>query len=187
MNIQNLIIFQFNPLYQILKELDKELDFKTIEILNEKLLDNEIKNLKNYIIITKKKLFNTDNQYIFEQSPIKIFKLIEELKVEILRKQFLNQSEININKYLINLNAREMSSKNIKLKLTEKEIKIILYLAEIQKPVSIEELQKNVWEYQSDLETHTVETHIYRLRKKILKNFEDENFIISKKNGYQIK
>ena len=80
-----------------------------------------------------------------------------------------------------------MTSKNTKLKLTEKEIKIILYLSEKQKPVSIEELQKNVWKYHSELETHTVETHIYRLRKKILKYFDDKNFIISKKNGYQIK
>ena len=52
--------------------------------------------------------------------------------------------------------------------------------------VSIEDLEKNVWKYQSDIETHTVETHIYRLRKKILKTFKDENFILSKKNGYQI-
>ena len=55
------------------------------------------------------------------------------------------------------------------------------------KPVNIEELQKNVWSYQSDIETHTVETHIYRLRKKILNTFKDSEFIISKKNGYQIK
>ena len=47
--------------------------------------------------------------------------------------------------------------------------------------------EKNVWKYQSDIETHTVETHIYRLRKKFQKTFKDENFIMSKKNGYQIK
>jgi DNA-binding response OmpR family regulator len=52
--------------------------------------------------------------------------------------------------------------------------------------VSIDDLEKNVWKYQSDIETHTVETHIYRLRKKILKTFKDKNFILSKKNGYQI-
>ena len=187
MKIQNLIIYQFSSLYQILKEIDQELNFKIIEILSEKPLDIEIKNLKNYLIITKKKLSNIDNQYIFKQAPINIFKLTEKINVEILRQQFLNQSKININDYIINLNAREMSLKNINLKLTEKEVKIILYLSKIEKPVGIEELQKNVWQYQSDLETHTVETHIYRLRKKILKIFNDEDFIISKKNGYQIK
>ena len=57
----------------------------------------------------------------------------------------------------------------------------------IKKPISINELQENVWSYQSDIETHTVETHIYRLRKKILNTFNDKDFIISEKNGYQIK
>ena len=74
-----------------------------------------------------------------------------------------------------------------KLKLTEKEINTITYLSKSNKPVSIDELQENVWSYQSDIETHTVETHIYRLRKKILNTFSDKEFIISKKNGYQIK
>ena len=79
-----------------------------------------------------------------------------------------------------------MSSKNNKLKLTEKEVNTIIYLSNNNKTVSINELQKHVWDYQSDLETHTVETHIYRLRKKILVSFNDDKFIISKKNGYQI-
>jgi DNA-binding response OmpR family regulator len=74
-----------------------------------------------------------------------------------------------------------------KLKLTEKEINTIIYLSKSNKPVRINELQKKVWSYQSDIETHTVETHIYRLRKKILSTFNDEEFIVSKKNGYQIK
>ena len=80
-----------------------------------------------------------------------------------------------------------MLSKNIKLKLTEKEINTITYLSKLNKPISIAELQEKVWSYQSDIETHTVETHIYRLRKKILNTFNDDEFILSKKNGYQIK
>ena len=90
------------------------------------------------------------------------------------------------NLILINLNSREISSESEKLKLTEKEINIIIYLSKFKIPISVDELQTNVWGYQSELDTHTVETHIYRLRKKILKVFNDENFIISKKNGYQI-
>jgi DNA-binding response OmpR family regulator len=74
-----------------------------------------------------------------------------------------------------------------KVKLTEKEINTIIYLSKSNKPISVNELQENVWSYQSDIETHTVETHIYRLRKKILKSFDDDKFIISKKSGYQIK
>ena len=71
--------------------------------------------------------------------------------------------------------------------MTEKEINTISYLSKSDKPVSIDELQDKVWSYQSDMETHTVETHIYRLRKKIFKTFSDDKFILSKKNGYQIK
>jgi len=94
---------------------------------------------------------------------------------------------MKVNNYNINLNSREMLKNNTKLKLTEKEINTINYLSKLNKPVSIDELQTKVWSYQSDIETHTVETHIYRLRKKILNTFNDKEFIISKKNGYQIK
>ena len=101
--------------------------------------------------------------------------------------QFNSQSKVKVNDYTIDLNSREMFKKDYKLKLTEKEINTITYLSKSDKPVSIDELQEKVWSYQSDIETHTVETHIYRLRKKILNIFNDKNFIISKKNGYQIK
>ena len=74
----------------------------------------------------------------------------------------------------------------VKIKLTEKEVNTIIYLSKSTQAVSVEDLEENVWQYQPDIETHTVETHIYRLRKKILKNFKDNNFIVSKKNGYQI-
>ena len=79
-----------------------------------------------------------------------------------------------------------MSSNTNKIKLTEKEINSIIYLLKANKPVKIRELQSNVWGYQSQLETHTVETHIYRLRKKISKVFKDENFILSKDDGYEV-
>ncbi len=72
------------------------------------------------------------------------------------------------------------------LKLTEQEIKMILYLLNSSNPVPINELQSNIWSYASNLETHTVETHIHRLRKKILEFFNDKNFILSTKNGYFI-
>ena len=80
-----------------------------------------------------------------------------------------------------------MKNQNSNLKLTEKEIGSIMYLFRAKKPVKIDELQSKVWGYQSDLETHTVETHIYRLKKKILNKFKDSNFIYSTIDGYQIK
>ena len=79
-----------------------------------------------------------------------------------------------------------MTLGSLKLKLTEKEINSIVYLNKAANSVKVHELQSKVWSYQSELETHTVETHIYRLRKKILKVFNDEDFIKSNKDGYQI-
>jgi len=187
MNYQNIIVYRFSLLYQILKELEENIQFKIIEVSDEKVLKNEIKDLNNYLIITKKHILKINNQFILNQLPIKIFKMIEKLNIEFLKHQFIEQSELIINDYIIDINAREMSSKNVKLKLTEKEVNTIIYLSKVNKPISIDELQTKVWDYHSDIETHTVETHIYRLRKKILKNFLDDNFIISKNNGYQIK
>ena len=187
MNNQNIIVYRFNFLYQILKELEEDIHFKIIEISDEKALSNEIKNLNNYLIITKKQILKFNNQFILSQLPIKIFKMIEKLNIEFLKHQFVEQSQVIINDYIIDINAREMSSKNNKLKLTEKEVNTIIYLSKVNKPISIDELQTKVWDYHSDIETHTVETHIYRLRKKIFKNFLDDNFIISKNNGYQIQ
>ncbi len=102
-------------------------------------------------------------------------------------KIFISEKTVKINNYTIDLNSRTMLKNETKLKLTEKEVNSITYLSKLNKPVSIEELQMKVWSYQSDIETHTVETHIYRLRKKILNTFNDNDFIISKKNGYKIK
>ena len=79
-----------------------------------------------------------------------------------------------------------MIEKNSKLKLTEKETNIIVYLSQSNNSVSVDQLQFDVWGYRSKLETHTVETHIYRLRKKILKKYNDNNFIISHKKSYKI-
>ena len=187
MSSQNLIIYKFHSLYHILEELDLDLSFKVIYIDNDNLLNDKIKNLNNYLIISNKKDINITNMIVIDNLPIKIFKLIEKTNIEFLKLQFNNQSQVKINNYIIDLNSREIFLNNIRLKLTEKEINTIIYLSKTTKPVSVNNLQENVWSYQSDIETHTVETHIYRLRKKILSAFDDNEFIISKKNGYQIK
>ena len=187
MSLQNLIIYKFTSLYRILKELELDLNFKISFTDSEKSLKDKVKNFSNYLIISNKKYLDFDNQFVLESIPIKIFKLVEKINIEFLKLQFNSQSEIRVNNYIIDLNSREILKENTKLKLTEKEINTITYLSKSSKPVSINELQKKVWSYQSDIETHTVETHIYRLRKKFLNTFNDNEFIISKKNGYQIK
>ena len=187
MSTQNLIIYKFTILYHIFEELSLDLNFKISFVDNEKSLKDKVKELSNYLVISNKKNLDFDNQFFLENTPIKISKLIEEINVEFLRLQFNSQSQVKIKNYTIDLNSREIFINNLNLKLTEKEINTISYLSKSDKPVSIDELQKKVWSYQSDIETHTVETHIYRLRKKILNTFSDNEFIISKKNGYQIK
>ena len=186
MSTQNLIIYKFSSLYHIIEELGLDLNFKISFADNEKSLKDKVKNHKNYLIISNKKYFNFDNYFVLENTPIKIFKLVEKINVEFLRLQFNSQSQVKIKNYTIDLNSREIIINKIKLKLTEKEINTISYLSESDKPVSIDELQEKVWSYQSGIETHTVETHIYRLRKKILNTFNDNEFIVSKKDGYQI-
>ncbi len=187
MTNQILIIYKFIELYHIFEELSLDLNFTITFVENEKSLNKKVENLNNYLIISNKKNLNIGNQFVLDNTPINIFKLVEKINIEFLKIQFNSQSEVKVNNYIINLNSREMLANNIKLKLTEKEINTITYLSKSEKPVSINELQEKVWSYQSDIETHTVETHIYRLRKKILDTFNDKNFIISEKNGYQIK
>ena len=187
MSVQNLIIYKFKPLYHILEELSSDLNINIIFLENENSLNDMIKNLNHYLVLSNKKYSNINNHFVLDNLPINIFKFIEKINIEFLKQQFNSQSELKINQYTIDLNSRELLLNNLKLKLTEKEINTIIYISKSSKPVSIDELQKNVWSYQSDIETHTVETHIYRLRKKILNTFSDSEFIISKKNGYQIK
>ena len=186
MNNQKLIIYDFNELFHILKELQKEINFEVINVKKNQLSNILLKIKSDYLIITKKIISNINHQILIDKLPIKIFKLIEKLNIKFLKKNFSQKSEINIGRYKINLNSRELYFSGQKLKLTEKESSTIIYLSKSDKPIKIEELQKKVWEYNSELETHTVETHIYRLRKKILKTFHDKNFITSNKNGYQI-
>ena len=187
MNAKKLIIYKFKSLYYILEELSLDFNFKIVFADNENFLKKEGRKFNDFLIISEKKYLNIGNQFVLNNTPINISKLIENINIEFLKIQFNSQSDLKINNYTINLNSRELLMKSIKLKLTEKEVNTIIYLSRSDKPVSVEELQEEVWNYQSDIDTHTVETHIYRLRKKILNVFNDSQFIVSEKNGYQIK
>ncbi len=185
MNNHNLIIYEFDGLYKIFTEIKNDINLNFERISKEQLLKHNLKS--NSLILTRKAIPGFNNQIVFDKFPISIFKLLEKINIEFIKKNFHEKSEIFIGKYKFNLNSREMFFEKNKLKLTEKEISSIMYLFKSVKSVNIDELQSKVWRYQSKLETHTVETHIYRLRKKILKVFRDENFIISNKDGYEIK
>jgi len=186
MNFKKLIICDFKELFKILYEIKNELNYEIIETTAENLLNISLDKKDDHLFIVKKLVKNLSNQILITSLPIKLSKLVEKLNIEFLKRNFHSQSELKIQKYKLDVNSRELFFKDKKIKLTEKESNIILYISNSIKPVSIEDLQLNVWGYHSDLETHTVETHIYRLRKKILATFDDNDFINSKKNGYQI-
>ena len=130
---------------------------------------------------------NQNDQIILNNLPSKLDKIIEKINLAILKKNFASKSNIKIGEYSLDFNSREIFLQKKKLKLTEQEIKIIIYLEKINEPVKVDKLQKDIWGYSEDLETHTVETHIHRLRKKFENFFNDKKIILSTKQGYQLK
>ena len=130
---------------------------------------------------------NQNDQIILNNLPSKLDKIIEKINLAILKKNFASKSNIKIGEYFLDFNSREIFLQKKKLKLTEQEIKIIIYLEKINEPVKVNKLQKDIWGYSEDLETHTVETHIHRLRKKFENFFNDKKIILSTKQGYQLK
>ena len=191
---QNVFIVNYNSLYEILNEIKENLSFKITKFENEddfrknKNFDEKniliISNSKNKLIINQN--ISEKNLLIFDILPLAINKIIELINLKLIKLKFNNQSKINIKNYELNLNSKFFSKEGLSIKLTEKEIEIILYLYQNKTKHNVMDLQKNIWHYSSDMETHTVETHVYRLRKKISDRFKDENFILSEKNGYFI-
>ena len=204
----NIILVECNPLYQILFEIKNNFLFEMknfiLKDLNKADLTNSIilskfinkdylfknKNIeqkKIIFLLKKNENFNKINnsQYIFY--PFNIYDLVEKINTELIKQKYNDQSFIKILNYSLDINSRIISNDSGHLKLTEREVDIILFLNNHKKPQKVNILQNQVWKYSSELETHTVETHIYRLRKKIIDKFKDDNFILSDENGYFIK
>ena len=112
--------------------------------------------------------------------------MIEKINIQFIRKKTKETSKISIGDYELNLNAKTLKLNTKSVSLTEKETNLITYLNKSNKPVNVEELESEVWGYKNKIETHTVETHIHRLRKKILKQLDKDNFILSNKTGYYL-
>ena len=204
----NIILVECNPLYQILFEIKNNFLFEMKNFILKDLNNADLTNsiilskfihkdylLKNKNIEQKKIIFllkkneNFDKinniQHIFY--PFNIYDLVEKINTELIKKKYNDQSFIKILNYTLDINSRIISNDSGSLKLTEREVDIILFLNDHKKPQKVNILQNQVWKYSSELETHTVETHIYRLRKKIIDKFKDDNFILSDENGYFIK
>ena len=177
------LIVNHKHLYDILNEISENLNFKVINGLDK---DTDYKQFKNYIFLSTKKEKSEKNHLIITEFPIKIKKLIEIININFLQKNYSLQSNIKVGEYELDLNSRILKTNNVSLDLTEMEANVILFIKKSNKAIKIKDLQKNVWHQAAGLETHTVETHIYRLRKKIKEKFQDDNFIKSTKNGYEI-
>ena len=185
MNSRILIIYEYQILHQILNEISESLNFEIIQS-NEKDLKESKHNLEsNYVIISKQEIKGVRNNLIIDNKPIKFEKLIEIININFLKNKFLDQSRIKIGDYNLDLNSRKISFKDKSLDLTERETNLIIYIND-KKNVTVKELQKTVWDYSPDLDTHTVETHIYRLRKKMKEAFGNESFILNTSKGYSI-
>jgi len=182
---KKLIIFRYKELFKILEEIKEIFEFKLGFYEKERELVNlENDDLNHYLVITKKKLSNLKKQIVIDKLPININELIQILNINFLKSKFTEQSKIDLGRYYLDLNSRILNQNKKKLQLTEKESSILIFLKQSKDPVKIHQLQEKVWGYKSELETHTVETHVYRLRKKINDKFYDNEFIISDKKGY---
>ena len=198
MSKQSVNIVDFSNLYNILHEVKDLFIFHInsyknsnhfLQDIESKIIDQD----NSIIIVNKKKheLFsnnkiNNSNILIIDQFPLRIEKIIDIINTHLIKEKYNFQSKLNIKDYVLNLNSRIICNKEYELKLTEREIDIILFLKKKSTPQSIISLQNDVWGYSDTLETHTVETHIYRLRKKIKDRFKDDKFIISHNDGYLI-
>jgi len=191
---QYVFIINFSSLYDLLDEIKENLSFKLIKCENENdFSQNSNLDKKNSLIISKSipklllKKNLTEKNYLTLDFPLSLIKILELINIRLIKLRFNYQSKINIKGYVLDLNSKNFSKNDLNLKLTEKEIEIILYLNETKTKHNVLDLQKNIWGYAPDMETHTVETHIYRLRKKINNKFNVEDFILSHENGYFIE
>ena len=185
MNSRILIIYEYQILYQVFNEISESLNFEIIQSNEKDLKEFNFDQKNNYLIISEKKIERVKNSLILDNLPIKFEKLIEIINIKFLKNKFLDQSHIKIGEYNLDLNSRKISFGNKSLNLTERETNLIIFIKD-KKNVTVKELQKKVWDYSPDLDTHTVETHIYRLRKKMKETFGNESFILNINNGYSI-
>ena len=166
----------FNKKKDLIKKIDED----------KKFLENSIILINHKDLLSLKNKTDDKQIYCITKFPIKISNLIDQINARLIQQNYSTQSNINIKKYLLDTNSRILKKTDKELKLTEREIDTIIFLKNKNKPVKVDVLQKEVWKYGTDLETHTVETHIYRLRKKIKDMFNNDSFIQSKKDGYII-
>ena len=157
-----------------------------IDALKDKKQKELIEN-NNYIKICagdKSGALKNYDDYLSLPATLKEINLIIENSA--VKKKFNKNSSIEIKNYFMNKNEKKLSKLENFIILTEKEIQLLELFLNIKKPISKDKILSTVWNYSTDADTHTVETHIYRLRKKIADKFMDNNFIHNNKDGYYL-
>ena len=186
MNKLNVVLLKLPTLYEILTEIKLDLNFNLINFSeNNSDFQNFVIENPDVLVISSDLKGNFKN-FISYNKIFKIKNLLQQINVFLSKSNYEIKSNISLGDYIIDLNSRIISKKGLSLKLTEKEIDLLIYLNNSKLESSTVELQKNVWKQTGDLETHTVETHIYRLRIKIADTFKDNNLILNNNNGYKI-
>tara|TARA_B100001057_G_scaffold325772_1_gene325954 strand:+ start:657 stop:1247 length:591 start_codon:yes stop_codon:yes gene_type:complete len=193
---QKLYIINLSNFYDILDEVKEHIGYEISKFESKEIFfgkyNNKSISLENSILVVHEKEYDfflkniKEDQIIKFKPPVNIFIFVENLNVKFIQKKYQDQSNVNVKDFFLNINSRELKKGKLSLKLTEREIDMILYLNDSKKPVNVENLEKEIWQHSSDLETHTVETHIYRLRKKIKAEFGNDDLIKSDKDGYTI-
>ena len=142
---KKLIIFQHKELFDILNEINEHLDFKLEFCEKETELENlDNNNSSNFLVILKKKILNIPNQVIIDKFPININELNQILNINVLKSKYIEQSEINLGKYNLDLNSRILNQDKKELELTEKESSILVFLKKSDGAVKINQLQEKV-------------------------------------------
>ena len=193
---QKLYIINLSNFYDIISELKEHIDYEICKFDNKEIFFDKYSSksisTENSMLVINEKEYDffvkniNDDQIIKFKPPVNIFKFIENLNVKFIQKKYQEQSNVNVKDFFLDINSREIKKNNLSLKLTERETDMILFLINSKKSVNVETLEKEIWHHSSDLETHTVETHIYRLRKKIKAEFGNDDLIKSYKDGYTI-
>mgnify|MGYP001219722107 FL=1 len=181
----------YNDLSSFKNEFQKNTEIIILHLTEENLEDyNYIINNNLPLIVISKNLHlkNIESADLVERLilPFTILDLKKKITLLVAKNIFHRSSLIKLNDYIIDKNKRNIKKNNQELQLTEKEINFLILFSNSDQPISRNFVLKNIWHYSSESETHTVETHIHRLRKKILEKFNDNNFIKNSTKGYYI-
>ena len=179
------MFLKFNPISETQNDNFDIILFHT-ECNQNKKQQDFIANHNSVKICAGKKKDSQDNFDAFLELPTTLKEINSVVESTVAKKTFNKNSSIEVKNYLLNKNEKKLSKLNKFITLTEKEVQLLELFLNNKKPISKDNILSSVWNYSSDADTHTVETHIYRLRKKVTDKFMDEKFILNNKDGYYL-